>query len=390
MLRQMKDALEAYDAGDPSAPPINGSGNALREFYDPPMPEPRYDSAPLGPNTMRFESGPDAGRVVDLAPSGAQQKLAQWFGNVRSGGGSTAPSTYEEGPSGGGMTWNELAAMNPAWGPQPPEQPADLQSDFSRPIEIAGVGKGYYAKGGGGRAIINGQEHLLGVDRKRTRDNIWEEQQRQFVAAKARQGLHRGEVDMAKDLEQIAASRAGRIQREDPNTQAMLEKRFGKADKDTRWRPDGTLEPIPGGQRNQDAKDVLGILDMAEPLVGKATGSYGGTAVDELGRFFGMTSPEADAAAQLKALQGMLVSKMPKMAGPQSDKDVMLYKEMAGRIGDATVPPGQKRAAMNVIRQLNERYATFGGVATSAIGVQGSPVTREAAITELRRRGVVR
>ena len=48
---------------------------------------------------------------------------------------------------------------------------------------------------------------------------------------------------------------------------------------------------------------------------------------------------------------------MPKMSGPQSDKDVLLYKEMAGRIGDPTVPASQKIAAMNSINQLQSKYA---------------------------------
>lgn len=43
------------------------------------MPQPRYDIAPMQVNTMRFESGPDAGRVVDMnfaqPPQQPQEKL---------------------------------------------------------------------------------------------------------------------------------------------------------------------------------------------------------------------------------------------------------------------------------------------------------------------------
>jgi hypothetical protein len=59
----------------------------------------------------------------------------------------------------------------------------------------------------------------------------------------------------------------------------------------------------------------------------------------------------------LKALEGSLVSKMPKMSGPQSDKDVLLYKQMAGQIGDPTLPAKQKQAAMDTINEINSRYA---------------------------------
>ena len=134
-----------------------------------------------------------------------------------------------------------------------------------------------------------------------------------------------------------------------------------------RWKPDGTMEPIPGGPADmkltgpgakiQDAKEVLSILDMAEPLLKKSTGSYLGAGIDAGARAFGVSTPGAEAAAELKALQGALVSKMPKMSGPQSDKDVQLYREMAGQIGDPTIPVATRQAAMQTIRVLNEKYA---------------------------------
>jgi hypothetical protein len=56
-------------------------------------------------------------------------------------------------------------------------------------------------------------------------------------------------------------------------------------------------------------------------------------------------------------LQGALVSKMPKMSGPQSDKDVLLYREMAGQVGDSTIPVARRQAAAAEVRRLNEKYA---------------------------------
>ena len=140
-----------------------------------------------------------------------------------------------------------------------------------------------------------------------------------------------------------------------------------KAPAGYRWKPDGSLEPIPGGPQDlkagsqsakqADARDVLQLLDMAEPLIKKATGSYAGAGADMAANVFGFSTDGANAASQLQALEGMLVSKMPKMSGPQSDKDVLLYKQMAGQIGDPTVPASRKQAAMQTIRQINERYA---------------------------------
>jgi hypothetical protein len=110
-------------------------------------------------------------------------------------------------------------------------------------------------------------------------------------------------------------------------------------------------------QKVNDAKDVLQILKQAAPLINKSTGSGLGAMVDSSAAFFGNTTSGAQNAASLKALEGSLVSKMPKMSGPQSDKDVLLYKQMAGQIGDPTLPPKQKQAAMDTINELNSRYA---------------------------------
>lgn len=135
-----------------------------------------------------------------------------------------------------------------------------------------------------------------------------------------------------------------------------------------RARSDGSgLEAIPGGpadvknsqesvKQGKDTQDIFSIIDQARPLLGTATGSYGGNLVDKAAQTFGVSTPGAQAGGQLKALQGALVAKMPKMSGPQSDKDVLLYREMAGQIGDPTIPAEQRRAAMSTIEELNMKY----------------------------------
>lgn len=134
----------------------------------------------------------------------------------------------------------------------------------------------------------------------------------------------------------------------------------------------------PATQKVNDANDVLSILDQAEPLLDGATGSYLGVGADLASQAFGHSTEGAKKAAQLKVLQGSLVSKMPKMSGPQSDKDVQLYREMAGQIGDPTVPAELKRAAIKTIRTINRKYAglppepEMPGAPTGASGEQTS------------------
>jgi hypothetical protein len=134
-----------------------------------------------------------------------------------------------------------------------------------------------------------------------------------------------------------------------------------------RWKADGTMEAIPGGPADtkvggagakvQDATDAIALLNQAEPLLAGSTGSYGGKALDMLAQAFGASTDGSIKAQQLKAIEGALVAKMPKMSGPQSDKDVLLYRQMAAVIGDETVPYARKAAAVESVREIQERYA---------------------------------
>ena len=176
----------------------------------------------------------------------------------------------------------------------------------------------------------------------------------------------------------IARARLANEQRQQAITNDLAERRLALDDRKAetanvpsgyRTSADGRgLEAIPGGpadpatskaalQRREDAGYVTEILDMARPLVEKSTGSGVGTAFDKAAQFFGETTEGGNAAAQLKVLQGALVSKMPRMEGPQSDRDVELYREMAARIGDSTVPRQQRQEAMNTLEMLQQKYA---------------------------------
>lgn len=134
-----------------------------------------------------------------------------------------------------------------------------------------------------------------------------------------------------------------------------------------RMKNDNTLEAIPGGPADlksgsagskvSDANEAIQLINQAEPLLKGSTGSYAGVAIDTLAQAFGVATQGAINSQQLKAIEGALVAKMPKMSGPQSDKDVALYRQMAAVIGDATIPYAQKSAALEQVRAIQERYA---------------------------------
>lgn len=107
----------------------------------------------------------------------------------------------------------------------------------------------------------------------------------------------------------------------------------------------------------QASAKVIPLLDKADSLLNDSTGSYLGTWADTMAQGFGGSTRGAQAASQLKALEGAIMMAQPRMEGPQSDKDAALYRQMAGQIGDSTVPVATRQAALQTIRQLHETYA---------------------------------
>lgn len=116
-----------------------------------------------------------------------------------------------------------------------------------------------------------------------------------------------------------------------------------------------------------NAMNVLETIDLADPLVDVATGSATGAAADKVASFFGSSLDGDQAIAQLKILQANLMTNMPRMEGPQSDRDVQLYREAAGEIGEPMVPRARKKAALQMIRALQQKYA------------EGAPVSAKSA-----------
>lgn len=133
-----------------------------------------------------------------------------------------------------------------------------------------------------------------------------------------------------------------------------------------------------GVKRDTATAGIADTVQMARDILEGKTGdaptqSGFGAATDTAAGYFGVTPKGAPEADQLRAIGGALVSKMPRMEGPQSDKDVQTYREMAGQVGDATVPIARRLAALKVVEQLYSKYA--GGNPVSATGqiVQDAP-----------------
>lgn len=126
---------------------------------------------------------------------------------------------------------------------------------------------------------------------------------------------------------------------------------------------------------SQKAK-APGIINEAKSLLEPGAGgqmptqSGIGSAVDRIGGWFGLSPAGAPEAARLKVVGGNLTSLVPRFEGPQSDRDTQAYREMAGQIGDDTIPVPQRLAALNQVETLINNY---GGPAKVFGGGGGAP-----------------
>lgn len=115
-------------------------------------------------------------------------------------------------------------------------------------------------------------------------------------------------------------------------------------------------------QETKRAQNVLSLTQQAEQILssGKATGSGIGSLLDTGASWFGVSTEGAQGTAQLSTIAGQLVSNMPRMEGPQSDKDVQMYKQMAGDLSNASLPVATRMAALKQMQALNEKYLNNG------------------------------
>lgn len=110
----------------------------------------------------------------------------------------------------------------------------------------------------------------------------------------------------------------------------------------------------------QEAEDLLsGVTHDAEgnPVGGtKPTSSGLGSMVDSAASLIGVSPAGAAEAGKLKVIAGKLTSVVPRMEGPQSDKDVALYKQMAGDVGNDKLPLETRLSALREMKKLYAKY----------------------------------
>lgn len=203
------------------------------------------------------------------------------------------------------------------------------------------------------------------------------EMEMQIISA-SRNGLLKGstitvngkQIEIANILGQTDTIAAQEMAKQDASNQSDLNYKpsIAGGEQEARNRADVNKTNL---VKERSAKDNLSLIDeilakdeTGRTILDKATGSGVGAIYAGGKQFFGKSDESTQANSALNVYGGRLLNNVPRMEGPQSDKDVATYREQAGKIADPTIPAADKKSALNIIRDLSEKYAD--GPASSA------------------------
>jgi len=143
-------------------------------------------------------------------------------------------------------------------------------------------------------------------------------------------------------------------------TDAAVNEAVRKAEEEARIKREADLASAEQ-KKYVDAATTIGLLDEAEQLVRQSTGSRAGAAWDEIMATFGKSTAGAQAIAALNPIAAKLTLAVPRMEGPQSDADRLLYQKAAGDLANPNLPAATRLAAMGTMRSLATKYRDSGG-----------------------------
>lgn len=119
----------------------------------------------------------------------------------------------------------------------------------------------------------------------------------------------------------------------------------------------GAPLPAKPDVKTENAGDVMRLTEEAGKYLPTASSGRLQNILTGVLEVPGISTKASQSDAQLKAIAGQLISKMPRMEGPQSNIDVEMYRQAAGDIANANIPAETRKAAIKTIRDLNEKYA---------------------------------
>jgi len=129
--------------------------------------------------------------------------------------------------------------------------------------------------------------------------------------------------------------------------------------------------------------EARNILTGTDPLTGTPgknplpTASGAGSLIDYIGNIGGVAPRGQNEAKRLEVVAGILTAKVPRMEGPQSDRDVELYKQAAGNAGNSGLPISTRLAALDTMQKLYGKYERFNTNAPAANQQTQSPQSNQ-------------
>lgn len=104
------------------------------------------------------------------------------------------------------------------------------------------------------------------------------------------------------------------------------------------------------------APQVLDLIGQAKTLLPQASSGRVQAAKTGAMSFAGVSTPQSESDAQLDMIAAGLTLNVPRMEGPQSDRDTMLYRQAAGQVGNSAIPYKTRLAALSQLERLNKKY----------------------------------
>jgi len=109
--------------------------------------------------------------------------------------------------------------------------------------------------------------------------------------------------------------------------------------------------------KTTQGQTVLDVARRAELVLPKASSGIISNLFTMATDAAGIPTDKSAADAQLRVLGGQLTLAQPRMEGPQSNADSILYQQMAASVANPNVPYQTRMKALNTVIELNEKYA---------------------------------
>ena len=109
------------------------------------------------------------------------------------------------------------------------------------------------------------------------------------------------------------------------------------------------------------APNNLMLIGEARGYLPQATSGLLERAARGGANIFGKSTDASKADRQLSVIASALTAGVPRMEGPQSDKDVAIYKQAAGDVANADVPYEDRLAALDTMEGLQKKYTEAAG-----------------------------